>query len=256
MRQGVDMEFLWILKKIVSRLFFPLPVVMALLLLGVFWKKKGRHVVLAAAVLLCLFSFAPFSQLLLRPLERPHAPVTAAGLNREVAWVVVLGGGARDEAWLTPEDRLGNEALKRLIEGVRLCRLLPEAHLVLSGGSFRDRTPEAVLMGDIALGQGISPERIILEADSLDTADQARYLNARIGERPFYLVTSASHMTRALGMFKRLGTNPIAAPTDFRALPGPFQVWDLFLQAGALANTERAFYEYLGLAWSRLRGQI
>ena len=247
---------LFILKKIVGRLFFPLPLVIALLLLGAFLKKRGRLVVLAGAALLYLFSFAPFGALLLRPLENPHAPVTEAGLNRAVAWVVVLGGGSRDDPRLTPEDRLNDGSLKRLLEGVRLCRLLPQARLVLSGGNDPDLTPEAVLMRDIALAQGLSPERIVVETASRDTADQAEFLQGRVGADPFYLVTSASHMTRSLGMFRRLKTNPIAAPTDFRDVPAPFRAVDLFPQAGALGNTERAFYEYLGLGWGLIRGQI
>jgi len=250
------MEFLWILKKIVGRLFFPLSLVMVLLLIGACWKRRGRFVVLAGAVLLYLFSLAPVAQRLLQPLEAPHKVVSAISLNRDAAWVVVLGGGARDDAALTPEDRLYDASLKRLLEGVRLCRLLPEARLLLSGGNYPGTAPEAVLMRDVALSQGISPGRIVLETDSLDTADQARLLGERLGGEPFYLVTSASHMTRALGMFKRLETNPLAAPTDFRSLRGFFKVWDLFPQAGALADTERAFYEYLGLVWAMLRGQI
>ena len=35
---------------------------------------------------------------------------------------------------------------------------------------------------------------------------------------------------------------------------GPFT--DFFPQAGILVNTERAFYEYLGLFWGLIRGQI
>lgn len=247
--------FLWILKKIVGRLLFPLSLVMGMLVLGVLLKKRGRFVICAGVALLYLFSFAPFGALLLAPLEGPHRAVAAAAVNRTVAWVVVLGGGARDDVLLTPEDRLGHESLKRLLEGLRLCRLLPEARLVLSGGNYPGLVPEAVLMRDVALAQGFPAARIILEPDSLDTADQARTLRALLGVQPFYLVTSASHMTRALGMFRGVQTNPLAAPTDFGAVPGPFRAWDLLPQAGALASTERAFYEYLGLAWARLRGQ-
>jgi hypothetical protein len=57
-------------------------------------------------------------------------------------------------------------------------------------------------------------------------------------------------------MFIRAGTQPIAAPTDFRAIGAPFQVTDFMPQAGYLADTERAFYEYLGLLWGLIRGQI
>ena len=128
--------------------------------------------------------------------------------------------------------------------------------MVLSGGDYQGISPEALIMQQVALDQGVARDRIIVETASLDTADQASLLRDCLGQAPFYLVTSASHMPRAMRMFIRSGTQPIAAPTDFRAVWTPFQVTDVFPQAGALANTERAFYEYLGLFWGLIRGQI
>lgn len=247
---------MFILKKLISRLFFPLSLVIELLLLGTFLKKRRKLFLLTGVTLLYLFSFGPFNYLILRPLESQHVPISASTLNKEVRWIVVLSGGSREDTALTPEDRLSDASLKRLMEGLRLSRLLPNARLVLSGGDYRGISPDAIIMRQIALDQGVAPERIILEAASWDTIDQAKFLKDRLGQAPFYLVTSASHMTRARRMFKRLETKPIAAPTDFRAVRAPFQLLDLFPQAATLADTEKAFYEYLGLSWGLIRGQI
>ena len=156
---------------------------------------------------------------------------------------------------LTPEDRLGDASLKRLLEGVRLSRLLPQARLVLSGGDYQGVSPDAVIMQQVALDLGVVRDRMILESASVDTIDQAKFLRNRLGQAPFYLVTSAGHMPRAMRMFRRSGTQPIAAPTDFHAVWAPLQITDFFPQAGVLANTEGAFYEYLGLCWGWVRGQ-
>jgi len=129
-----------------------------------------------------------------------------------------LGGGSRADKDLTPEDRLGDASLKRLLEGVRLSRLLPQAQSVLSGGDYRGVSPDALIMQQVAVDQGVVRDRIILEAASWDTADQVKLLRARLGKSPFYLVTSAGHMPRAMRMFSRSGTQPTAAPTDFHAL--------------------------------------
>jgi len=128
--------------------------------------------------------------------------------------------------------------------------------LVLSGGDYQGISPDAVIMQQVALDQGVVRDRMILESASVDTIDQAKFLRDRLGQAPFYLVTSAGHMPRAMGMFRRSGTQPIAAPTDFHAVWVPFQITDFFPQAGTLANTERAFYEYLGLCWGLIRGQV
>jgi uncharacterized SAM-binding protein YcdF (DUF218 family) len=248
---------LFILKKIVSRVLFPLSLVIGLLLLGIFWKKKRVQITAAAVALLYLFSFSPFGYLILRPLESRYVPMTSADLNNEVRWVVVLGGGSWDDKRLTPEDRLGYGSLKRVLEGVRLSRLLPQSRLVLSGGDYRGIAPEAVLMQQVAIDLGIPRERILLETSSWDTADQAEFLKGRLGQDPFYLVTSAGHMPRAMRIFIRSGARPIAAPTDFLAIwVGPLEIRNFIPSAGALATTESAFYEYLGLCWDVIEARM
>lgn len=241
---------MFILKKLVSRFFFPLSLVIGLLLLGIFLKKRRTTVIWAGVLLLYTFSFAPFGYLILRPLESQYASISSSSLNKEVRWIVVLGGGSRGDNALTPEDRLGDSSLKRLLEGVRLSRLLPQARLVLSGGDYRGISPDALTMQQVALDQGVAGDRIMLEAASFDTGDQAQFLKDRLGQSPFYLVTSAGHMPRAMRLFIRSGTQPIAAPTDFRAIWAPFQLIDFFPRGQVLADTESAFYEYLGLGWS------
>src|SRR5450759_3201324 len=100
-------EIMFILKKLVSRFFFPLSLVIELLLLGIFLKKRRTKVILAGGGILYLFSFSPFGYLILRPLESQYVPISSSSLNKEVQWIVVLGGGSREDKALTPEDRLG-----------------------------------------------------------------------------------------------------------------------------------------------------
>lgn len=247
---------MFILKKIFSRFFFPLSIIIELLVIGLLRPKKGRGFLITGVVLLYLFSFSPFAQLLLWPLERPYPAVSESAIQKEIKWVVVLGGGSRTDPSLTPVDRLGDESLKRLLEGIRLCRHLPKARLILSGGDYRGLSSDAQSMGQVALQFGLPSARLVLETSSWDTQDEARLLKNQLGRDPFYLVTSAGHMPRSMAMFIKAGTHPIAAPTDFRAVWEPLMVTDFFPRASALMNTERAFYEYLGLLWGWVRGYI
>ena len=169
---------------------------------------------------------------------------------------MVLGGGSKDNPSLTPEDRLSEASLKRLLEGIRLCRHLPEARLILSGGDYSGEKPVAQIMREAALPFGLPSSRMILEESSWDTHDEARFLKNLLGSDPFYLVTSANHMPRSMALFKKAGTHPMAAPTDFQALGETFKPTVLFPQAAALVKTEQAFYEYLGLAWGWIRGLL
>jgi len=248
---------MFLLKKLISPFFFPLSLVIALLLIGTFVERGRRKILLVGIALLYLFSFGPSSYLMLRPLESRYSPVSESTLHRDVRWIVVLGGGMRDGMIHTPEDRLEEDSLRRVTEGVRLARLLPGARLVLCGGNYyKDGPSLASAMNQVVLNQGLPRERVVLESASWDTRDQALFVRDRLGRTPFYLVTSASHMKRAMGMCQRLGSQPIAAPTDFHALRVRPLIAALYPRAEALADTENAFYEYLGLLWGMLRGYV
>jgi uncharacterized SAM-binding protein YcdF (DUF218 family) len=245
---------MFFLKKIVSRFLFPLSLILELLLIGLLWPKKSRNFFIFALLLLYLFSFQPFADLLLWPLERSYAPLEISSLRKDIKTIIVLGGGVKEKPSLTPEDRLSEASLKRLLEGIRISRHLPQARLILSGGDHYGATPVARVMKEVALTLGLPPSRLLLEESSWDTPDQARLLKKTLGSETFYLVTSANHMIRSMALFKKEGTQPLAAPTDFHALWEPFRPLNLFPQAAALGKTETAFYEYWGLLWGLIRG--
>jgi uncharacterized SAM-binding protein YcdF (DUF218 family) len=191
-------------------------------------------------------------------LERQYQPVAdARAAAGRVRWVVVLGGGSYSDHSLPEGARLTEASLARLVEGVRLQRQLPESRLLLSGGSVFGSEPDANTMRALALGLGVEPSSLVLDAASPDTETQAEVVRAQLGTEEFFLVTSASHMRRSVALFKKAGTNPIPAPTHFlvqesRGLgPG-----DFFPGSGGFRRAETVAYEYLGLAWAKLRGKI
>ena len=103
----------------------------------------------------------------------------------------------------------------------------------------------------------MSRQDLILEAQSNDTESEAHLVASIVGNQPFILVTEASHMPRALALFKKQGTHPIADPTDFRTSHvQATEPQDLFPDAEELRVSQRAVYEYLGLAWGKSRGKI
>jgi uncharacterized SAM-binding protein YcdF (DUF218 family) len=98
---------------------------------------------------------------------------------------------------------------------------------------------------------------MILDTNSQDTEAEARHVAPIVGEQPFILVTEASHMPRAMALFRKQGTHPIADPVDFRTTPSQAMApGQLIPDAGDLGGSERAVYEYLGLAWAKILGKI
>ena len=257
------MDFLFLFKKIVSPLFFPLSICLILLVLGLIFlwfssrQRIGKVLATIGVALLATLSYSAFSDRLLRPLESRYPPVfNPAGLS-DVKWVVVLGSGHNTDPRLPATSQIDESAAVRLLEGIRLHKMLPESKLVLSGGIVFDPVPHARVMADVATAIGVDKQDVVLQTRSRDTKDEARFIADIVGNDKFILVTSASHMPRSMAMFKKLGMDPVPAPTDHwvkerQALsPSMFFPW-----SGNLEKAERAVYEYLGLMWAKIRGQI
>jgi uncharacterized SAM-binding protein YcdF (DUF218 family) len=192
-------------------------------------------------------------------LEYKYPPLFKFKDLPEVRWIAVLGGGHTSVPQLPANSQLSGSCLSRLVEGIRAHKSLPGSKLILSGGALYDPVSDAVVLADVALMLGVDRQNLILEMLSKDTEDEARFIHKIVGKDPFVLVTSASHMPRSMALFKKLGMQPIAAPTDYgvkekqeeETSPGM-----LFPNVGELGNAETAVYEYLGLAWAKLRGKI
>ena len=78
-----------------------------------------------------------------------------------------------------------------------------------------------------------------------------------VGEQSFILVTETSHMPRAMTLFRKHGTHPVADPVDFRTRHSQAMSPDeVFPGAEEIRGSERAVYEYLGLASGKILGKI
>ncbi len=257
------MDEIWfVAKKLISRLVFPVGLVLVLGVAGGLWRglrprsRAGSWLMALAGLLLFLLASPLVSHWLMASLEARAGdyadPARLAALG--VRQVVVLAGGM-NQGDLTPGDRLGRHTLKRLLEGLRLWRALPGSRLILSGGSYLGQ-PEAVAMAALARELGAPEEALVLETTSWDTEDQARVLAQRLGREPFALVTSASHLPRSLLLFRAYGAHPQPAPADFSARDWAWNYEVVMPTAAALAGSEAAFYEYVGLTWLRLRDAL
>jgi len=254
---------MFLFKKFVAPFFFPLSICLEMLLLGLFFlwftrrQKTGKIVVSTGVILLTTISYNTFSNMLLYPLESKYSPITDVSECSNVKWVAVLSGGHSTDPKLSVTDQLSGTSLVRLVEGIRLHRELSNSKLLLSGGSAFSSTSEAGAMAKMAIALGIDKNDLVLESKSKDTKDQASFVQNIIGNDKFILVTSASHMARSMALFQSKGMSPIPAPTGYlvkriqKISPSMF-----FPSANGIDKIERVVYEYLGIAWAKLRAQI
>lgn len=211
----------------------------------------GRGLVAVSAVFLLATATTPLSDLLATPLEERFAPPDA--LPDDPAGVIVLGGAVSPPLSRARGQPALNAAADRLAAFAELARRYPNARLIASGGSglLLNQSDREDMATAAALAQmGLDPARVIFESQSRNTWENARFsrdlMTAEDG-RAWILVTSAFHTPRAMGVFRKLGLEPIAYPVDYRTR-GYGEPW---LRADLAANLDvlsTAAREWVGLA--------
>jgi len=252
---------MFILRKIISTLVLPLNVCLMLLISGVVVlfatqkQKIAKAMIVAAAFALLLLSVPLTANWLTGTLESQYAPVSTKEFSESnIPWIVVLGGGHNSSR--PPGTQLSPSSLARVVEGVRIYRMKGGRKLILSGGAVYDPVPNAEAMFREAKAFGVSENDVILETKSRDTEEEASLLAPILKQEPFYLVTSAVHMPRAMALFLKQGMKPVASPVDysFHSQTSPVLL-RLLPNASALQQSERALREFFGILWSRVRGE-
>ena len=249
------------LKKVVSSLLMPLPAMLILGFLGLILimftarRKLGSLIILVSLCGTFLISFQPLSSRLLMPLERQYSAFLP--INETIDYVMVLGGGHVVDDQVPPTSELSRASLMRLSEGIRILRMYPGAKLILSGYAGGTDVSHARVMAKVALALGVSKPDIILLETAKDTWEEARQAAAFVQSKKLVLVTSASHMKRALNEFESAGLSPYPAPTNFLAQKEMEQAWQKYTpQSRYLEQTESYWHETMGQIWQSLRDWV
>jgi uncharacterized SAM-binding protein YcdF (DUF218 family) len=246
------------LSKILWTLASPANVILFALIVGFAahtapWRRMrrfGRGVLGLTIAVSIVLAVLPIGGWLLRPLEDRFPAVIDPPARVDG---IVLLGGAIDMARSAdrPGVALGNYA-ERVTEFVGLARQYPDAKLIFTGGSgllFDQIHREADYMGPLLATLGIDPGRLLLDRDARNTHENAVNALALAQPQPgevWLLVTSAFHMPRSIGAFRRAGWTITAYPVDY--VTGTEETFHLNLDyAGGLSQTSFAIHEWLGL---------
>jgi uncharacterized SAM-binding protein YcdF (DUF218 family) len=210
-------------------------------------RRVGQVFVLVASMwLVGLSAGIPFEPVG-RWLERQHPPLLEASTAMGARHVVVLGGGHRASPSLPASAHLNESAIFRMVEGVRVHQMLEESVLVFVGFGGEGRASSAEVGASVAASLGADPARIVAIHEPRTTGEEARAVRELVGESPVVLVTSATHMPRAVRLFEREGVTVIPAPTGHRAV-GSHSVRD-WLRAGPhrIVYADAVMHEMVGL---------
>lgn len=218
----------------------------------------GRGLAILGFVGLVAGGLFPLSAWILLPLENRFPAFADDGAP--VTGIIVLGGGLMTTISAERDQLTVNAAGERQIALADLARRYPKARLLFSGGSgsIKDGTiSEAGTIGRFADTLGVPRDRLILEEGSRNTRENARFsaeiVQPKPGER-WLLVTSAWHMPRAVGCFRKAGFSVTAYPVDYRTA-GPRDAirFNTFALDGLL-ELDLAVKEWIGLVVYKLAG--
>jgi uncharacterized SAM-binding protein YcdF (DUF218 family) len=222
-------------------------------------RRLGGLLPVLSLVLLATSAWTSAGALMLNPLEerfqRPELP-------RDVAGIVVLGGGLEGAVNMARGGYELNAGGDRFVETAALALRFPQARIVISGGTgalLLEGEGDADTAPRLLAALGVGPDRLVLENRSRNTFENALFTRALIDPAPgetWLLVTSAFHMPRAMGLFRRAGFPVLPWPVDYRTSgrEGIGLLRDN--PADALQNTTTAFREWIGLGAYRLTGRI
>ena len=222
-------------------------------------RRWGRALATLGALALLLMGFTPLGDYLAAPLEArfPEPPRDMAAPDG----IIVLGGAANAELSAERNWPILTEAAERLTTPIALMRQYPEARLVFAGGSaallgFPYSEAEAVkqFWRDVGLDEG----RILYENRSRNSYENALFTRELVQPKPgerWLLITSAMHMPRAMGVFRKAGFSAIAFPVDYRAHRDIARLEFPSAATSGFALVDDAAHEWAGLLAYRLTGK-
>jgi uncharacterized SAM-binding protein YcdF (DUF218 family) len=230
------------------------------ILMATRFARLGRALAVVSIVLLAICGFLPLGSWLLYPLEQRFPPWDAASGTPD--GIIMLGGSIHSDISAERGAPVVRSAADRIIAAAALARRYPNARVVFSGGSanlFANDAREADYAGAIFESLGIAKSRLIMERRSRNTQENAEFSKAlaapKAGER-WLLVTSAFHMPRSIGLFRKARFAVEPYPVDWRVGGRA----DLFAVANfaidGLIQTDIAVREWIGLLAYRLTGKI
>ncbi len=220
----------------------------------------GRKLVVASAVLLAICGFLPLGNFLLYQLEQRFPPWDDT--RGAPDGIIVLGGSVDPELSEAHKITVFRGSVDRIVAAAALAHRYPKARILFSGGSANLVSDDSAKEADYAVSAferlGIARERLTMERRSRNTEENAEFSKALASPKPgerWLLVTSAFHMPRSVGVFRKAGFSVEPYPADWRTGSG----WTLWapstFASDGLAQIDIAAREWIGLAAYRVSGK-
>ena len=192
------------------------------------WRRpasRGPRRLLVAFLVIFYLAATPIgADLLVAGLAHGMTRITTREQARGADAVVVLGGGVMTmKTGGVILSQLSMTASLRILEAARVYKLIGARLIIVSGGIANERLelkPEGEQMATALVASGVPADRILLDLGAKTTRDHPRtirpFLEAN-GIHQFVVVTSPTHMRRALSVFRKAGYDPVGSVSLLRS---------------------------------------
>jgi uncharacterized SAM-binding protein YcdF (DUF218 family) len=226
--------------------------------------RRVRQLVVFSLLLLVTSSSPLIAYPLIGSLESWYRPPQLTPSDRFDA-IVVLGGGIDEKGTLRPAVEPNSSSRNRTTCGVDLYQQGYAPTLVLTGGNtriFRRGPQVADEMKRWSVRLGVPESAIKIDAEARNTYENATGTKRLIGPASILLVSSASHLPRAVPVFTKQGFRVTPAPCDYVAQNLPqesldhIDLLDFLPNDTALQHTTEAITELAGIIVYWLAGKL
>ena len=226
-------------------------------------QKLAKNLLMLGVTGFLLVGMTPLAHILTIPLENRFPAPDLVNDHAKYEGLIILGGasdtlvsGARKTMALT-------EAAERLVEPVAFMKSFPKHEVIFSGGGARIvfKTPsEAKLAKRLYQHLGLDVSRLHLENKSRNTYENAVFTKRLLDQKGWakkrwLLMTSAAHMPRAMGCFRKAGINVTAYPVDYRTRGWSDAIRIFSKPSSGLKRFDMVMREWIGLFAYRLAGR-
>ena len=240
-----------IVHRLLQSFIFPPLNAMLIIFLGILLLRFYKKIAITLLTLGLLFLYIQSTPLMAYYFTKTIelAPLDEIKLESAQA-IVVLGGGVNGNSYEYQQGVSAKVAtLIRLNYAAYLAKKYPKKLIITSGG-YTGTNREARVMKSALINDFEIENPIILEDNSRNTDENAQFVAkilAPLHIKDIILVTQASHMKRAMMLFKKYNLNPIAASTDYYDnYDAKTPALALIPNAGSMNQTSLIGHEYLG----------
>ena len=222
------------------------------------WRRSALWCLTLTTVYAVFLTTIPLGKFLIMKLEN-RFPMQNLDFKK-VEGIVVLGGIVDQHLSKDRGITAINGAVERLIAFAELSKKYPSARLVFSGGSgviSAQELKEAHFVEPLFKKLGIMVDRISYEYQSRNTWENAvltkKLINTTDEER-WIVITSAFHMPRAVGCFRRVGWDITPYPVDYRTSTNIRVIGGLSV-GSSIKRLTHAAHEWVGLVAYYIMGR-